>query len=59
MIKPLSLEQEAEFKLDMRRLYKKIGFNGCCQVLYEFFKSAEWLSTVMLEEREKALKEKD
>lgn len=41
---------EAEMRLEFRRLYKEIGYDGCTQVLFEILKSAEWLSEIMLEE---------
>lgn len=42
---------EAEMRLEFRRLYKEIGYEGCMQVLYEILKSGEWLSEIMLEEK--------
>jgi len=46
--------QEAEMKLEFRRLYNEQGEATCFQVLYELMKSAEWMSEIMLEERAKA-----
>lgn len=46
-----SLLDEAQMKQEFRRLYREIGFDGCMQVLYEFLKSGEWLSGIMLEEK--------
>lgn len=50
-----NLLDEAEMKQEFRRLYREIGFDGCMQVLYEFLKSGEWLSGIMLEEKAKEL----
>lgn len=41
---------EAELKLEFRRLYAKIGTIGCLQVMYEFLISAKWLGEVIMEE---------
>lgn len=42
---------EAEISLEMRNLYKDIGFNGCIQVLYEIISSANVMAVVMMEEK--------
>lgn len=52
IIKPGPL-QEAEMKLEFRRLYREQGKAACLQVLYEIMKASEWLGEVMLEERAK------
>jgi hypothetical protein len=44
---------EAEMKLEFRRLYREHGSLGCAQALYEMLKAGQWLSEVMLEERAK------
>jgi hypothetical protein len=50
MIQQPSVLDEAQMRQEFRRLYAEIGFAGCLQVLFEFFKSAQWLSEVMIEE---------
>lgn len=46
---------EAQFKAEMRQLYRRLGFDAMMQILYEVMKSAEWISEIILEEK---LKEK-
>lgn len=48
--------QEAEMRLEFRRLYKEIGAAGCLQVLFEILKTGEWLSEIILEEKALAAK---
>lgn len=51
MIERPTIFDEAEMKQQFREMYRDIGFDGCRQVLYEFLKSSEWLSEIMLDER--------
>lgn len=44
---------EAQMRQELRRLYREVGYDGCLQVLFEILKSGEWLSEIMLEERQK------
>jgi len=50
---PPTLLDEAELKLEFRKIYGDVGYVGCLQVLYEFLVSANWLADVMREERAK------
>lgn len=43
---------EAEIRLEMRRLYKEIGFSESLQCLYEILVSAAILAEIIHEERE-------
>lgn len=52
MKKP-TIAEEIDMKTDWRDLYKKIGPEGCYQVLYEILLSAEWLIEVIKEEKDK------
>lgn len=50
--------EEAEIRLEMRRVYKDIGFIGALQCLYEILLSASILSEIIAEEHEKESKER-
>lgn len=51
MLQEPGLADEAQMKQEFRRLYREIGQDGCMQVMYEMIKAGEWLSQIMLEER--------
>lgn len=48
---------EAEIRLEMRRVYKDVGFIGAFQCLYEILLSASILSEIIAEEHEKETKD--
>lgn len=52
-MKELSELELAEFRHEMRQVYRDLGYAGSLQVMYEFLKAAEILSEVMIEERQK------
>ncbi len=43
----------AELRHEMRELYKKTGYDGSLQALYEILKAGEILSEVIVEEMRK------
>lgn len=50
MLKPINELDKAEFKVQMRQMYQKIGYAGMLQCLYEIIQSANLLIEVMIEE---------
>lgn len=52
MIEPSELDL-AELKHEFRQLYMHVGFGGALQVLYELLLSANVLSEIIAEEKQK------
>lgn len=54
---PFNELDEAEIRLEMRNIYKELGFTESLVVLLEILKSAEILMEVIAEERREENKE--
>jgi hypothetical protein len=49
----MTIFDEADFKVQMRQLYREVGPKACARVVMEMLMSASILLSVMKEERER------